>query len=189
VTTQSKAQAQAHTMTPPVTTQSKAQAQAHTMTPPVLTFDLSLDLSPLPLPPPYADVEGGAEQWQRELDAEWAQYVQTGRLCPPEFELTLADYEEMAEPDFSDDEFLVDDIERRDVEPSEQIDFGSLLDLGSLLDIERRESEPTEQIEIGRFLDVDADVHVNNEPNMRLNAYNFPPSPTPRTSLGSTSAV
>jgi len=116
-------------MTPPVTTQSKAQAQAHTMTPPVLTFDLSLDLSPLPLPPPYADVEGGAEQWQRELDEEWAQYVQTGSLCPPQFELTLADFEEMAEPDFSDDEFLVDDVDRRELMPSEHTEIGALLDI------------------------------------------------------------
>ena len=118
------------------------------MSPPVPTL---LDLSDLPLPPPFADglfsffafacyiryrvsqcshrsVEGGAEEWQRLLDQEWQEYQQSDHRF--EFELTLADFEEMAEPDFSDDDF---DLELNDeIEPSAQTEIiynGALLDV------------------------------------------------------------
>ena len=65
-------------------------------------------------------VEGGAEEWQRLLDQSWQEYQQSDHS----FELTLADYEEMAEPDFSDDEFDLD-IDGE----FEQTEIGTLIDV------------------------------------------------------------
>merc|ERR1719244_2126884 len=131
------------------------------MAPPVPTVPTLLDLSDdsdLPLPPPFADGEGGAEEWQRYIDESWQEFQQSGAAL--EFERKLAELDfSMAEPDFSDEEYDFD-VDRERI-PYAQAEIGSLLDIDFDLD-----------------LDIDL-THLGDEcaePNVRSETNALPPS-------------